>query len=100
MEFLVYRGSVETDCEDVLCAGWGFNKGRTGDVLDIPVRQMPDKKENCESALNTETFSQVEVIYELSERMRLNDAREAARLALMEDQGNDDYGHSADSHEN
>lgn len=79
---------------------WFPYKGQIGNVLSIPEQQLPGKKRYREAVLVVEALSQVDVIYKSSENMTLNDAREAARLALMEHQGYYDEWHRARSDQN
>lgn len=53
---------------------------------------MPCRKRNRKGLLVTDILSKVNTIYELSVRTTLNNPKEAGRLALMEDQVDDDEG--------
>lgn len=58
---------------------------------------MPDKYQGIPRVLITEAVYQLHDIYESSERIRLNAVWEAVRLALMEDQSNENDSHSIDT---
>lgn len=53
---------------------------------------MPGKRQNREGVLLTEILLQVVVTYKLSDGMTLSDTQEAARLASLENQGDEDIG--------
>lgn len=61
---------------------------------------MPEKKRDRGGVLVTEMLSQVDVIYESSEGMTLNEVQVDARLASMEDEGDDEDGYDIDSDDN
>lgn len=97
MVFIDYRRSAKIDCGDVCYVGSFRYKGKTGDVLSVPERQILCKNGDRKNVLVAEILSQIGVTYKLSERMTLNDTQEAVRLASMEDQDDDDNVHSVDS---
>lgn len=85
--------------EDVRCVE-RFPYKSNWRCTSIPERELLGKERDREVVMVIETLSQVDVTYKSSERMTLTDAQEAAQMASMEDEGNDDDRHSVDSDDN
>lgn len=75
--FLAYHCSVEIDWKDSSCVGWFPYDGKTGDLLSIPKCEVPGTNEDHEGMLAIEKISQIDVTYEPSEKISLNDCEEA-----------------------
>lgn len=99
LKFLANPRSAKAPWKDVLCTRFYSYKGRAADVLRIQEQHETGQKQDRNGVLVTEHFAQVNVIYESSDRMTLNDAQDTARVALMENQGNGTDGHIFDSNE-
>lgn len=72
-------------------------RGIIGYILSILKWQVPGSTQDREGALVTVSPSEVDVIYELSDRMTMNDAQQAAQQSSLEDQSNREDVHSAGS---
>lgn len=70
LTFLVYRRSAEINLKDVRFVGWPYYKDKTGYVLGIPERRVPNKKRYSEGLLVVESLSQVDATIILQREWR------------------------------